>query len=196
MDLVELNRRAVQVSADLVAKAPDDAWELPTPCGQWDLRHLLAHLTAQHNGFAAAARGETADDSMWQEQPLADPRPAYADSVDSVLAAFAEPGVLDRTFWLPQIRREGGFPGRMAVSFHLVDYVVHSWDVGAALGTPPTFDDDLIVAGLEVAKRFVPDGPARHEPGASFAPPVPAQPGWSEQDRLLGLLGRSPSWPA
>ncbi|MDG4765025.1 TIGR03086 family metal-binding protein [Solwaraspora sp. WMMD406] len=195
MDVVKLNRRAVSVSADIVAAFGDDALAAPTPCAQWDVRRLLAHMTAQHNGFAAAARGAGSDDAVWAEEPLDDPRDAYGASAQRVLAAFDEPGVLDRMFVLPEIRRDSGFPGRMAIAFHLLDYLVHGWDVGAAVGAPPAFDDELVAAGLEVTRRFVPDGPARSLPGAAFAPPVPPVAGWSDQERLLALLGRSPSWP-
>lgn len=51
----ELDRRAVLRSAEIVALARDDQWDAPTPCGGWSLRRLLAHMAAQHLGFAAAA---------------------------------------------------------------------------------------------------------------------------------------------
>jgi hypothetical protein len=46
-----------------------------------------------------------------------------------VIVAFAQPGVLERGFALPEIMPGVEFPGAQAVSFHFIDYVVHGWDV-------------------------------------------------------------------
>ena len=40
-----------------------------------------------------------------------------------------------------------------------------------------------------------PDGPRRHRPDASFAPPIPTPDDAPALDRLLAVLGRSPRWP-
>lgn len=193
----DLHRRAVRQSVDIVAAVRDEQWDAATPCAQWTLRQLLEHMVAQHNGFAAAAGGETKDDSVWKVRPLdGDPRVAHAESAERVIAAFAQPGVLERDLWLPEIRRTGGIPGRLAISFHFVDYVVHGWDVGAAIGVPPDFDDDIVEAALEVTRRFVPaDGPSREGPSAAFGPALPVPADVSGRDQLLLMLGRSPAWP-
>lgn len=196
MDIQDLNRRAVRQSAEIVSTIRQEHWDLPTPCAQWNVRQLVAHMTAQNNGFAAAADGETEDDAVWRERITDDQAGDYLRSAERVLDAFHGPEVMGREFWLPEIRRVGGFPARMAISFHFLDYVVHGWDVGAAIGVPPSFDDDIVAAALEVTRRAVPVGPSRSLPGSAFAPPLPVPTEGSEQDRLLLLLGRSPAWPA
>jgi uncharacterized protein (TIGR03086 family) len=197
VDIQSLDRRAVLRSVDIVSSVRDDQWELPTPCSRWALHQLLQHMIAHNHGFAAAADGETSDASVWREQPLGDnPRHKYAESADRVIAAFSADGVIDRQFWLPEIRTKGLFPGRRAISFHFLDYVVHSWDVAAAVGIVIDFDDDIVEAALEVTRREVPpDGPARRGPDASFQPPIPLLGEAPAQDRLLALLGRTPRWP-
>lgn len=196
MDIQHLNRRAVRQSVEIVLSAKDDQWELPTPCAQWTLSQLLVHMVAQNDGFAAAADGETEDASIFHARPLgSDPRQTYAESAERVLASFAADGVLEREFWLPEVRLVGSFPAPMAMSFHFLDYVVHAWDVAAAIGVPAVFDDDLVEAAHEVTNRFVPDGPARRRSGSAFGPSVPVPDDASAFDRLLGLLGRSPRWP-
>ena len=57
MDVRELDRRAVRASVDMVAKVTIEDLGRPTPCAGWTLADLLAHMTAQHRGFAAAAEG-------------------------------------------------------------------------------------------------------------------------------------------
>ncbi|WP_338778169.1 TIGR03086 family metal-binding protein [Streptomyces sp. DG1A-41] len=190
----ELDRRAVLRSAEIVAQIGDDQWDAPTPCGTWSLRRLLAHMTAQHLGFAAAADGGPVDDAVWQETPLEDPRRAYADSVARVLDAFAGDGVLNRAFVLPWIHPTMRFAAPRAIGFHLVDYVVHGWDVAASLGVPAAYNDDLVAAATEVARKEVPVGPSRERPGAAFRPPVELTGTASAEDRLLASLGRDPRW--
>ncbi|MFD7529204.1 TIGR03086 family metal-binding protein [Streptomyces sp. NPDC059849] len=190
----ELDRRAVLRSAEIVALARDDQWDAPTPCGGWSLRRLLAHMAAQHLGFAAAAGGGPVDEAVWQETPLDDPRRAYADSVDRVLDAFAADGALDRMVVLPWIHPTMTFAAPRAIGFHLVDYVVHGWDVAASLGIPAAYDEDLVLAAAEVARKEVPSGPSRERPGASFRPAVELAGPASAEDRLLASLGRDPWW--
>ncbi|MDH6515839.1 uncharacterized protein (TIGR03086 family) [Streptomyces sp. SAI-135] len=131
----------------------DGDWARDTPCAGWDLRRLVAHMTAQH----------------WREpRELREPARAHRAAVDAVLSAFAEPGVVEREFVLPELG--GGFAGRTATGFHFVDHVVHAWDVAAALGVRLQLAEEVLVAALAVARR-VPADPAGRGPGFAFAPP-------------------------
>jgi uncharacterized protein (TIGR03086 family) len=111
-----------------------------------------------------------------------------------VLTAFAADGVLDRGFPLPEFGTDTPFPGRLAISFHFIDYVVHSWDVAKALGRTVEFEPDLLDAALTVAQA-VPDDDTRLKPGAAFAPAVTSSGADSRLDEIVALLGRSPTWP-
>ncbi|MET7730620.1 TIGR03086 family metal-binding protein [Streptomyces sp. NPDC005402] len=197
MDVVELDRIAVQEAARVVelARGGDDGdWARDTPCAGWDLRRLVAHMTAQHHGFAAAARGVGGELGYWREpEEVDEPARAHRAAADAVLSAFAEPGALEREFVLPELG--GGFAGRTAIGFHFVDYVVHAWDVAAALGVRLRLADEVLVAALAVARR-VPTDPAGRGPGFAFAPArkVPERAGPLEE--TLRLLGREPeAWP-
>ncbi len=190
--IVTLDAQAVRESVRLVARATAADLARPTPCADWTLHGLLRHMTAQHYGFAAAAAGD-GDLARWRLRPLGDdPVGAYRAAAGCVLAAFAADGVLDREFPLPEFTRGLMFPGPQAVSFHFVDYVVHSWDVARTLGVPVRFDPALLDVALTVA-RAVPGGDARLAPGAAFAPEV-ACPGGSPLDQVVAVLGRSPGW--
>ena len=193
--IVALDAQAVRASVDLVERATTRDLARPTPCADWTLHGLLRHMIAQHYGFAAASTGE-GDLARWMLRPLGpDPVAAYRAAADCVLDAFAADGALDRDFPLPEITRDLMFPARQAISFHFVDYVVHSWDVARTLGLPVDLDPALVDAALRVA-RAVPGGDARLEPGAAFGPVVdwPGGAGGSGLDRIVALLGRSPGW--
>src|SRR5260370_41503654 len=78
-DIVGLDARAVRASVQIVSQARTADLARPTPCSDWTLGQLLAHMTAQHNGFAAAAAGDGADLVHWQTgAPGADPVGRYA----------------------------------------------------------------------------------------------------------------------
>lgn len=192
--MLELHRRAMLRSVEIVNRAGDDQFELPTPCAGWSLRRLLDHMVSENHGFAAAADGERSDRTAWSRDAGAEPRATYAASADRVVASFGADSVLDREFWLPLIDDTALFPARQAIGFHLLDYAIHAWDVAVTIGVPIVFDDDITEAVLEIAHRDVPDGARRRRPGAGFQPPVPVPDDAPAQDRLLGWLGRSPTW--
>ncbi len=190
--IIDLDAQAVRVSVDLVARATTADLGRPTPCAGWTLRDLLAHLTVQHDGFAAAARGD-GDLAHWRARPAGgDPVAGYRAAAGRVLAAFAADGVLDREFPLPEIAPGVPFPALQAISFHFVDYVTHSWDVARTLDLPVSFEPALLDRALTVAAA-VPGGEARLAPGAAFGPEV-ASSAPDQLSRLVALLGRSPGW--
>ncbi len=201
MRTIEADERAVRAAVTLVARATTMDLGRPTPCAGWDLKALLAHMTAQHRGFAAAAAGHGADPAAWQldDHPLL----GYAEATAQVIAAFAAPGTADRDFILPEVAGDRPIRGATAIGFHLVDYVVHGWDVARTLGERYVLDDALAAAAERIA-AMVPDGPERLSASAAFRPalrPSPATdpvegPATTPLDRVLLALGRSPDWPA
>lgn len=193
-DLRVLHRRALQATVDVVNRVTPDQLGVPTPCTEWDLGQLLAHMTGQNRGFAASARGERTDAAVFAPLPVdADPALLHAASAADLAAAFAEEGVRLRQLWLPEIRDGGLFPAMTAVGFHLVDSVAHAWDVARSIGVPVSFDGEVLDAAL-VISLAIPDGPARERPGAAFGPGVGVGRDAPTLDRILGLLGRSPGW--
>ncbi|MGW5863421.1 TIGR03086 family metal-binding protein [Streptomyces sp. NPDC055239] len=192
-DLIALDRTAVQESLRVLRAARDADWERPSPCAGWTLRDLVAHMTAQHHGFAAAARGSGADRTYWIAPDLGrDPLKIYEESVRHVLAAFTEEGTMERGFTLPEIG--GTFTGRIAVGFHFLDYVVHSWDVATTIGIDVDLPLPVVEAALEIARR-VPKDPERRVPGAAFAPVLPTPEHASPLEEMLALLGRPDGRP-
>ncbi|MEV5964530.1 TIGR03086 family metal-binding protein [Kribbella sp. NPDC051952] len=193
VDYVSLDAHAVRTSIDVVLRATSEDLSKPTPCRAWTLYGLLAHMATQHYGFAAASRGE-GEPEIWKLRDLGDdPVKAYITSAEHVLAAFAEEGVTEREFPLPEFGAGLSFPGHQAISFHFIDYVVHTWDVAKSLGTTVAFPPEVLEAAQSVA-QVVPTGPVRLAPGAAFAADIP----WSTDnplDNIVAHLGRSPHWP-
>jgi uncharacterized protein (TIGR03086 family) len=193
LDMVDLDRRAVELSARIVAQAEPADLGRPTPCGAWTLRELLDHMITQHYGFAAASSGRGGDPQLWQVVHRGNPIADYAAAARDVTAAFARPEALQGSFDLPEISTTVAIPAAQAVSFHFVDYVAHGWDVARSLNVPFEPGPDLAEAALVVARR-VPDGENRLAEGAAFRPSVPPPPDGTALDQVLAALGRSPGW--
>ncbi|MGW2922120.1 TIGR03086 family metal-binding protein [Streptomyces angustmyceticus] len=189
-----LHARAVRDSVALVRRITPDDLLRPTPCAAWTLTELLAHMTAQHHGFAAAALGRGQDLSHWTVGPLgADPYVQYRDAAERVIAAFATVDRPDRPLALPQFSRTRTFPAARALGFHLIDYLVHSWDVARTLGLPYAPAPELLRAALPIA-HAVPDDDSRLAPGSAFGPGLSTDHHAGTLEQILAALGRSPDW--
>jgi uncharacterized protein (TIGR03086 family) len=195
MEIIELHRRAVAAATPVLARVREVDLGLPTPCAGWDLRALLEHMTGQDHGFAAAVHagsGTDVDVAAFAPHPVgAHPAAAATATGAEVAAAFAEAATdSGRTVWLPEFGHR--FPLEQVAGFHLIDTLVHGWDVAVSLGLAVDYDEDLVEAGLVQAER-VPGGAARERPGAAFAPALTngATDPW---ERALALLGRDPVW--
>lgn len=191
MDLRDLDRRALEAAGKVIAGVRPEHLTGPTPCAEWTLGELLRHMVSENLGFAGAFAGRPADPPAWDRGELgADPHHAYQESVAAVSAAFATPDAHERQV---EIREFGVFPGRVAMGMHVIDFVVHGWDVAAAVGAPYPVDEQAAAGALAIASRL-PDTPRLRGPGGPFGAVVPVPADASDLERLLGLLGRSPAW--
>jgi uncharacterized protein (TIGR03086 family) len=196
-DVRPFHRVAVLNSIALVDAVRAADLDAPTPCAGWNLADLLAHMTAQHRGFAMAAKGFGDDADVWRADAVlgaitADAGGTYGDAARDVLAAFADGAALQASFALPDFGPNATFPGTIAIGFHFIDYVVHGWDVAESLGVAYTLPDDVFDAALPLA-LVVPDGDFREMPDAPFARAVDA-PSATKLDQILRHLGRGPDW--
>jgi uncharacterized protein (TIGR03086 family) len=199
-NIVALHRRSVDLVRPVVARVTPADLALPTPCAGWDLRALLEHMTGQDHGFAAAVdaarAGGEADAAAFAPRPLG-PSPAatLAAGLDAVVAAFADADGLEEPVLMPEFGVR--LPLTTVAGMHLVDTLVHGWDVATALGAQAEYDarlePEVVAAGLGIAEQ-VPDDASRDAPGAPFARAVPTTDDADAWTRTLCLLGRDPAW--
>lgn len=191
------HRVAVLRSIEAVDAVRTSDLNRPTPCAEWTLADLLAHMTVQHHGFAAAARGNGTDEAVWQVATVvdavrADPAGTYAAAAHDVLDAFAADGITEATFALPEFGPDATFPGALAIGFHFVDYAVHGWDVAASMGMPYQLPDDAVTALLPLVMG-IPDGDLRDSAASPFDRAVDAAAA-TDFEKVLLHLGRRPNW--
>jgi uncharacterized protein (TIGR03086 family) len=195
--LTNEHRVAVTESIALVDTVRLADLDRPTPCVGWSLADLLAHMTVQHRGFAAAARGHGADLNNWRVDTVVDavrddPARTYAAAAHDVLDAFGA-AADDAPFALPEFGNNAVFPGTIAMGFHFVDYVVHGWDVAASLGVAYELPAGILAAALPLVLA-VPDGEVRDLDAVPFDAAIEPVDGAGDFDRILRHLGRRPDF--
>ena len=189
--IVDLDRRAVLASTQPVRRITADQLTLPTPCTDWNLRDLLAHMTVQHRGFTAAVRGQGGDPANWHLPAVHDdPVIDHLAAADEAIVAFAavDPNTQVE---IAEFGPDAQFPASQAMTFHFLDYLVHGWDVAQALGQPFTPEPDLVDAGWQIAE-MIPADDASRPTGGPFGPAVAASADASSFERLLAHVGRTP----
>jgi uncharacterized protein (TIGR03086 family) len=164
----------------------------PTPCRGWDLRMLNEHLIGQNEGFAAAIAGGDAPGEAYAPRRVGNTDTllqGWDESVEHLLAAVAACAP-DRPVRLVEITTYATFAADTAVRMHLLDTVVHTWDVATALGQRHRPDQVLLDL---VAAVQVPGGDARTRPGAAFAPSLETSTTTYPWALTLARLGRNPT---
>jgi len=162
---------ALDRTGHLVAGIRDDQWRNSTPCAEWDLRALVAHVVNGNTMFAAALGAETV------------PTAEYDQSAATLLAAFRQPGVLDRIVEIPF----GTVPAAVALHIRLTELLVHGWDIAHATDQRTDFPEELAEQELAFSKTALNSVPPGRSP---FAAPQPAPEAAPALDRLAAILGR------
>src|SRR4051794_41656148 len=113
---------------------------------------------------AGGGRVEATGDMEDYTRP--DPGSRYLESAEAVLAAWAEPGAMERRVHMPF----GDIPASAAVSIHFLDIVVHGWDLARATGQDTAIDPDLAAEALDISEGLL--SPELRDTGV-FGPAIP-----------------------
>ena len=185
MDSMQYRRALLNTGRIVVGVRPEHLPK-PTPCRDWDVRLLLNHIIGGNHMFAEVARGGRVDASgEMEDYTRPDPGSNYIASADAVLAAWAEPGAMQRRCHMPF----GDIPAPAAVSIHFLDIVVHGWDLARATGQDTTIEPDLAAEALDISQGLL--SPELRETGV-FGPEVPISADDPLHDRLVAFMGRRP----
>lgn len=187
MDTMELYRQAQDGCDAILAAVRADQWDTPSMCAQWTVRDVAGHVIWGQRQLRAWALDENYDEEggpgsarpreRTGDDPVATWRAARAASV-----ATLTDEVLARPVAIPVI---GTVPLVAMVTLLLTDTVVHTWDIGHALGMDVPQDPALVSAAFDWAK-----GRAMRAP-AFFGPELTAPGGADERTRMLAFLGRA-----
>jgi uncharacterized protein (TIGR03086 family) len=164
--------RALDQAGDALASIHADDLDRPTPCGDWSVRHLAAHLAAAPEHFLQTARGEEVD---WS---------APAEVADGQWAGhFRSHGDDLLHHWHDQPHDQAA-----QADWQSAELGVHTWDLLRALGRPMPLDDEVAERGL----AFMQQGLTADNRGDAFGPEVSVPDTASAYDRLAAFAGRAP----
>lgn len=154
----------------------------PTPCPDWTVRRLVDHLIGMNRVFAALLSDEPPPPPPAADHIDNDPVGTYRDSAAMLLAAFEQPGVLERTYRGPL----GAVTGAERLQIRLYDLLDHGWDLAQATGQPVELPDDVAEQSLEFVRIKLTEKarPGRFGPTQMVADDAPAI------ERLVAFLGR------
>lgn len=163
-------------TARLIARIKPDQWAGPTPCTDWDVQSLVAHVINGNIMVAAAVGGRPPT-----YQSL---RADFEQSAATMLTAFAAPGALDKVVEVPF----GRVPASIALHLRLTELLAHGWDLAEATGQLPDFPDAIVEQELAFTIGALTDIPPDRAP---FAPPTAISANAPALDRLVACLGRT-----
>lgn len=157
-------RAATAWVVELLDGVSDDQLDSPTPCDEFDVRTLSAHLVAVAERAAALAEGVDIR-TMASIAEQFDAR-TYAAFIDQALDSWSDDAKLSAMVQVPW----GEVPGAGALWGYVSETLVHGWDLAVSTGRPPEADAELAETTLGVARQFIPAA-IRTDPGVPFGPP-------------------------
>jgi uncharacterized protein (TIGR03086 family) len=187
MDTMELYRQAQDGFDAVIAAVRPDQWDAPSVCTEWTVRDVAGHVIWGQRQLRAWALDENYDEEggpgsarpgpRTGDDPVATWRAARAESV-----ATLTDEALARPITIPVI---GTVPLVAMVSLLVTDHIVHTWDIGHALGMDVAQNPALISVAFDWAKQRVLRAPG------FFGPELTAPDGADERTRMLAFLGRA-----
>ncbi|MFJ9700594.1 TIGR03086 family metal-binding protein [Streptomyces fradiae] len=192
VERIDLGPAADRV-AGLVVRIEEDLLGLPTPCPDYTVRDLLAHVSALALAFRDAARkafGPATDTDPGSARPVleAEWRTVLPRRLGELAEAWRAPDAWEGA------TRAGGveLPGAVAGLVAFDELLVHGWDLARAAGLPYAPGDDELLVSYAFLAPSAGDGDAGD---GLFGPPVPVPDDAPLLDRVIGLSGRHPAWP-
>lgn len=160
-------------------------WDAPAPVEGWVARDVVRHLTDWFPGSLSSGAGVELP-----ARPSVDDDPVAAWEAHSagVQAVLDDPRTTQREFTNPHI---GTLPLDVAIDrFYTVDVFMHTWDLARATRQDDRLDPVLcgeLVEGMAQMEEIM-------RSSGQYGPRVDVAADADPQTRLLGFIGRDPSW--
>ena len=179
--------RCFDQAARVVRGVSPDQLRRPTPCSEFDVAALLAHIVGVGHRIAGIGRREDQTGALAVPLEVADDGwgAAFEASRDQALSSWLDDGLLDRKIELPF----GTFPGAVVAQIYVLELTTHTWDLASATGQRAALEEDLAEASLTFARGMLPPEPRGGLIPFEAVVPVPEDA--PAYDRLAGFLGRS-----
>jgi len=174
--------RAFEAMGELIAEIRPEQWADPTPCVEWTVRDVVAHLVRLNVMFVAMMEGGPMP-APGQDDLGDDPLGAYRASAAALTAVFATPGALEKTYSSPL----GETTGEVRLRIRIADLLTHGWDLRRATGIRVELPEDLIEQSLAIVQVEM----AGQLRAGRFDDPQPVPETAPALDRLAAFTGRT-----
>lgn len=181
---IELLDRALGYTRAILARVDDtDATlVLPTPCRQWNLGQLLAHMEDALDAFTEGASGTV---SLDPRIPAVVRTAALRQKACHLLGAWSAQRP-------PEVRiGDQVAPTAVVAAAAALEITVHGWDLAQSIGSPAPIPEELAAHLLPVADAMV----SPHDRDSLFGPVLEVPDASTAEDHLLAYLGRDRSIP-
>ena len=170
-DAVVVLSRALDQTGDVLARVHADQLGLPTPCRDWNVARLVAHVVAAPTRFLAALRGE---EQVWSTEPPpigTEWAQVFRNEADDLIHAWHQLGEKAET---------------RTVDWQTAEFAVHTWDLAQATGQSTRLDQDV----AERALAFMAAGLTPENRGDAFDREVAVEDDAPVYHRLAAYAGR------
>jgi uncharacterized protein (TIGR03086 family) len=185
MEQFELHAGAAEEFGKRVAHIRDDQWTDPTPCADWDVHELVRHVVYGNlwapplvEGFTIEQVGDRFEGAILGD----DPKAALERSAAGAVAAFNEPGAMERTVHISM----GPTPCSEYCAQRTEDLLIHAWDLARGIGANDDLPEELL---RPVHERIVKYADMYRQFGA-LGPKVEPPPDADFQTLVLAVYGR------
>ncbi|HEX2784641.1 MAG TPA: TIGR03086 family metal-binding protein [Ilumatobacteraceae bacterium] len=195
---------AIEIATPVIAGVRPDQLDLQSPCVEFDVKGVLAHLVFVLHRVAKISRGEEAfspgsmaDDVVEHLDWAADWQAGAAE----VHVAIADDSLLQRTVVLPWAT----LTGAEMLAIYTSEVTTHTWDVAKATGQLPEWDDAVCQLALQAMHRSLPiaergpiweafraNAPANMQFDPPFANAVAVSSNAPAIEQLVAWAGRQP----
>ena len=186
MSSAELIREAVAATSHLADGVSPDNRSGRTPCAEFNVGDLLAHVAGfMATSIAAALRSYPADDADLGDNP----RATWHVLGSTMADAWATPDAFEGRTHLGAREMSAFIAGHIT----LFETLVHGWDLATATGQRLELSNELSETSLVTAQRLCVD---RAREAGAFGREVNAPAGGGPFEQASALAGRDPNWSA
>jgi uncharacterized protein (TIGR03086 family) len=186
-DARDLFARAAAATRVVVIGVRADQLDDPSPCSEFTVRDLLAHLLEAVVSLGSLGADEAPAGVPPVGSEVGDVVDAYDTAVASTVEIWQAEGAMEREYAAPW----GPSSADQLLRFLVIEILVHGWDIARATAQSPPADGNLAGLVYDWAVRNIDD--RARIPGV-YGPEVPVAGDAAAIDRLAGFLGRSPDW--
>ena len=171
-DAVIVLNRALDQMGDMIAAVHEDQLTRPTPCSDWSVGDLLAHVLAAPERFLEMAQGGQPDFSTNPPPPEHGWAEAFRESADDLIHHW---------------HQQGDDASAGSVDWQTAEFALHAWDLARGLGRRT---DRLDPEVAERALAFMTASLTDDNRGGAFGPEHDVPQDAGPYERIAAYAGR------